>query len=317
MSATTPKKPRFSAATIALSVAGLLAVVAIGIALFRPSETTGNSAAAATNASGNAQGAGSVEDMIASLQGRLREDPDNHELWYMMGLAQRDRGDFRQGEQAFRRAMELSPQNADYTAYLAEMMLLQDGRNPRAEAERLLRRVLELSPGNPQARYYLATIRDIRGDHRGAIDDLIALLREAPADAPWEAQVRQATETIARQNNIDIASRMPPRRQPELSVATRGIPGPNQQQLQDARNMPPHEQQQMAQGMVDRLAARLRQNPRDANGWMMLMRSYMVQRQPDQAREALRSALAAFANDAATQARLRTAAQELNVPNPG
>ena len=306
---------RFTPATIALIVAGLLAFVAIGIAIFRPSETTDANGAATATA--NVQSAGSVEQMVASLQGRLREDPDNHELWYMLGLAQRDRGDYRQAEQAFRRAMELSPQNADYTAYLAEMLLLQGGRNPPPEAERLLRRVLELQAGNPQARYYLATLKDMRGDHRGAVDDLIALLREAPADAPWEPQVRQATETIARQNNIDIASRLPPRRQAEQSPATRAIPGPNQQQLEQARNIPPSQQQQMAQGMVERLAARLRQNPRDASGWMMLMRSYMVQQRPDQAREALRSALAAFQNDAATQARLRTAAQELNVPNPG
>ncbi len=316
MAAPTKTERRFTPATIALVVAGLLALVAIGIALFRPGETTSdaNMAAAAT---GNAQGAGSIDAMIASLQGRLREDPDNHELWYMLGLAYRDQGQLPQAQQAFRRAMELAPQNADYTAYVAEMMLLQGGRNPPPEAERLLRRVLELQPGNPQARYYLATLKDMRGDHRGAVDDLIALLREAPADAPWEPQVRQATETIARQNNIDIASRLPPRRQPEQSTATQGIPGPTREQMEQARNTPPSEQQRMAQGMVDRLAARLRQNPRDAAGWMMLMRSYMVQQQPDQAREALRSALAAFSNDPATQARLRTAAQELSIPNSG
>jgi len=314
MATPTKTERRFTPATIALLVAGLLALVAIGIALFRPGETT---SAGNTTATANAQTAGSINDMIASLQGRLREDPDNHELWYMLGLAHRDQGQIPQAQQAFRRAMELAPQNADYTAYVAEMMVLQGRGNPPPEAERLFRRVLELQPGNPQARYYLATMKDMRGDHRGAIDDLIALLRDAPADAPWEAQVRQATELIARQNNIDIANRMPARRQPEQSTATRGIPGPNQQQMEQARNIPPSEQQRMAQGMVERLAARLRQNPRDANGWMMLMRSYMVQQQPDQAREALRSALAAFANDAATQARLRTAAQELNVPNPG
>lgn len=313
---TTTAERRFTPATIALIVAGLLALVAIGIAIFRPSETTGASTAA-TNTASNEQSAQSMATAIASLQDRLRSDPDNHELWYMLGLAQRDNGQFQDAAQAFRRAMELAPQNADYTAYLAEMLLLQGGRNPPPEAEQLLRRVLTLQPGNPQARYYLATLKDMRGDHRGAVDDLITLLREAPADAPWEAQVRAATETIARQNNIDIANRLPARRQPEQSAATRAIPGPNQQQMEQARNIPPGQQQTMIQGMIARLAARLRQNPRDADGWMMLMRSYMVQQQPDQAREALRSALAAFANDQATQARLRTAAQELNIPNPG
>jgi cytochrome c-type biogenesis protein CcmH len=213
--------------------------------------------------------------------------------------------------------MELAPQNADYTAYLAEMMLLQDGRNPRPEAERLLRRVIQLQPANAQARYYLATLRDIRGDHRGAVDDLLALLRQAPADAPWEPQVRQAAEAIARTNNIDIAGRLPAARQADGSAATRGIPGPTPQQLEQARGLPPGQQDQMVRGMVERLAARLRQNPRNADGWMMLMRSHMVQRQPDAARDALRSALAAFADEPATQQRLRTAARELNVPNPG
>ena len=53
----------------------------------------------------------------------------------------------------------------------------------------------------------------------------------------------------------------------------------------------------------------------DAQGWIMLMRSRMVMRQPDAAREALRSALAAFNGDAATQARLRDAARALGVPS--
>ncbi|MGQ0659488.1 tetratricopeptide repeat protein [Sphingosinicella sp.] len=318
-STTKAAERRFTPATIALVLAGILFVTSFGYwILFRPSETTsGNSSAAATS---NAQAAPTLATAIASLQNRLREDPDNHELWYRLGQAQREDGQFRASVQSFRRAMELSPQNPDYAAYLGEMILAEAMRTSAPippESERLFRRALELQPGNAQARFYLATIRDMRGDHRGAIDDLIALLRDAPVDAPWEPQVRQTVQNIARANNIDIANRLPPSRQPEQSVATRGIPGPNQQQLEQARNLPPGEQQRMAQGMVERLAARLRQNPRDANGWMMLMRSYMVQQQPDQAREALRSALAAFANDAATQTRLRTAAQELNVPNPG
>jgi hypothetical protein len=44
------------------------------------------------------------------------------------------------------------------------------------------------------------------------------------------------------------------------------------------------------------------------------MRSRMVLHEAPAASEALRSALAAFAGDAATQARLRTAARELAVP---
>ena len=69
----------------------------------------------------------------------------------------------------------------------------------------------------------------------------------------------------------------------------------------------------MVRAMVDGLAARLRQNPRDADGWIRLMRSRMVLHDENAAREALRSGLTAFQGDAATQGRLREAANQLGI----
>jgi cytochrome c-type biogenesis protein CcmH len=84
--------------------------------------------------------------------------------------------------------------------------------------------------------------------------------------------------------------------------------------MQAANGIPPSQQDQMVRAMVDGLAARLRQNPRDADGWTRLMRSRMVLHDNIGAREALRSGLAAFAGDAATQSRLRDAAGQLGIP---
>ena len=313
MTEPSPSKSPVSSATLALGAAGLLAVAAVGIALFRPGEPTetapSNQAAPAAGAE-----AGSMDDAIASLTQALREDPDNHQGWFQLGLAYRDGERFAEAERAFRRAMELAPGNPDYTAYLAEALLLRGGDTPPPEAERLLRRVLELQPGNPQARYYLATLKDLRGDHRAAVDELIALLREAPADAVWQPQVRDAVTAIAQRNNIDISGRLPPAPAPSAPAATAAIPGPSREQMEAARGIPPSQQDAMVRGMVDRLANRLRQNPRDADGWIRLMRSRMVLNDRDGAGAALRSGLAAFQDDAATQRRLRTAAGELGVP---
>jgi cytochrome c-type biogenesis protein CcmH len=84
--------------------------------------------------------------------------------------------------------------------------------------------------------------------------------------------------------------------------------------MEAARGIPPSEQDAMVRAMVDGLANRLRQNPRDAEGWIRLMRSRMVLGDSNAARDALRSGLAAFQDDRATQQRLRTAANELGVP---
>ncbi|MBX3561588.1 MAG: tetratricopeptide repeat protein [Sphingomonas sp.] len=307
---------RFSAASLALGGAAILVVGALGYRLLAGGD--GDAGPPEVNAAAVAAGseAESIEDMIAALQERVRQDPDNHRDWFLLGLASRESGNHAAAEQAFRRAMELSPQDADYRAYLAEALLLRGGNSPPPEAEQLLRRVLELQPGNAQARYYLATIRDVRGDHRGAVDDLIALLNDAPEGAIWESQVRQAVTGIAVANNIDIEGRLPAPRQPVQSTATAAIPGPTRQDMEAARALTPTQQGEMAQDMVSRLEARLRQNPRDADGWIMLMRSRMVLNDRDAARAALQSGLAAFQGDAAAQQRLRTAGTELGVPNP-
>lgn len=316
MAAEPSQTRRFSAATLALGGAAILVVGALGYRLLSGDGSDAGAPEVNAAAAAAAEGPNSVEDMVAALQQRVREDPDNHRDWFLLGLASRESGNYAAAEQAFRRAVELSPQEADYTGYLAEALLLRGGDTPPPEAEQLLRRVLELEPGNAQARYYLATIRDVRGDHRGAVDDLIALLNDAPEGAPWEPQVRQAVTTIATANNINVEGRLPAPRQPAQSTATAGIPGPTRQDLDAARALPPSQQDQMAQDMVNRLAERLRQNPRDPDGWIRLMRSRMVLNDRNGAREALQSGLAAFQGDAATQQRLRTAGTELGVPNP-
>jgi cytochrome c-type biogenesis protein CcmH len=329
MAPASPSGRRPPPATIALVLAALVAVGGLSYSLF----FRGGGAAPAGNeaAVNNVSGAGAAaeelarfEAMMARLMQRVRENPDDHEGWNLLGMGYRASERFTEASQAFRRAMELQPANADYRAYLAESLLLdatRAGGPPPPEAEQLLRRTLALEPGNPQARYYLATIRNERGDHRGAIDDLIALLRDAPAGEVWPQQVRAAAIAIARRNNIDIAGRLPPEpaapagaAAPTRSAATAAIPGPTPEQMRAAASMTPSQQDAMGRGMVESLAARLRANPRDEAGWIMLMRSRMVLQDRNGAGEALRTGLAAFADDAPTQNRLRQAARALGVP---
>jgi len=69
----------------------------------------------------------------------------------------------------------------------------------------------------------------------------------------------------------------------------------------------------MIRGMVDRLAARLESAPRDADGWLRLMRARTVLGESDLAREALRKALAAFADDKTTRDSIVNGAREIGL----
>lgn len=52
--------------------------------------------------------------------------------------------------------------------------------------------------------------------------------------------------------------------------------GPTSAEMAAARAMSPEARQQMIEGMVSRLAARMRNNPKDFQGWLRLGRAYSV-----------------------------------------
>jgi len=321
-----PPPRRLQPATIALALAALVAIGVLVYTLGFRKDGSGSSAEAngsAANMTAAAGQAPSVEQLVGQLVEQVRRNPDDHEGWFRLGMAYRGMEEFQQASTAFRRAMELQPRSADYNNYLAEVMLITATRaNQPAppEAERLLRAALQAAPGNAMSRFYLATIKDDRGDHRGAVDDLIALLRNPPDGQPLPPQVRRSAMFIAERANIDISARLPPEAAPAPAaasgseMATAGIPGPTQDQLRAASGMTPTQQNEMGRGMVERLAGRLRQNPRDARGWIMMMRSRMALNEPQLAAEAMRSGLGVFQNDNAAKAQIREAAQALGVP---
>ena len=70
----------------------------------------------------------------------------------------------------------------------------------------------------------------------------------------------------------------------------------------------------MIHQMVDRLAARLKANPKDAEGWVKLMRARTVLKDPAAATAAYHDAIKAFAGDAAQQSTLRDQARQIGVP---
>lgn len=53
-------------------------------------------------------------------------------------------------------------------------------------------------------------------------------------------------------------------------------PGPSAQQVQSAQNMSPEERAEMITAMVEGLAARLEEEPRDPEGWKRLLRARKV-----------------------------------------
>lgn len=274
-----------SAATIILAAAALIALVSAAVAISRA--TGGGSAGADSPAARD---------------------------WRVVGWAYAEAGNAAEAAAAYRKATAVEPGNAENWSSLGEA-LQTPSRTVVAEAEAAFRKALQLDPSDPRARYFLAVQKDLRGDSRGAVDDWLALLKDTPPGAPWEADLRRTLEQAGAKNRIDLAGRMPA--PGTTGTASAGIPGPSAEQLAAASSIPPGQQDEMIRQMLARLEGRLKANPRDEEGWIRLMRSRMVLGQSDRATAALQSGLAAFKGDGAAESRLKSAAAELGVPSKG
>jgi cytochrome c-type biogenesis protein CcmH len=90
-------------------------------------------------------------------------------------------------------------------------------------------------------------------------------------------------------------------------------PGPTQEQIAASSDLSPDQRNTMVRGMVARLADRLQNDGSDVEGWMRLVRSYMVLGEPDKARAAVGDARRALAGDAAKLRRLDELVKELKL----
>ena len=302
-------------ARVALILAGLIAAVAVAIVVMRSPGTVADSPPPAPT-----QPVGDIASMIGGLEKKLAANPDDARGWNLLGLSYYNVGRYADAAKAYSKATGLEPGDPAAWSALGEAQLLSGPGGVTPEAQASFRKALALDPKDFRARYFMAVRKDADGDHKAAVDDLIGVLRDSPAGAPWEQPVRDLITRISAQYKIDVAGRVPP---PSAapgstsaaadSVATDAIPGPSATDLKAATAMTPSQQDEMARGMVARLAARLEANPRDADRWIMLMRARMVLNDAPGAQAALARAKAVFKDDPAQQARFKDAARTLGV----
>ena len=258
----------------------------------------------AASADSKSHSMGEVASMISSLETKLQQNPGDAQGWQMLAWSYMRTGRPADAAKAYAKAVAIDPNNVEYLSAQGEAMVQSEGK-VSDEAAAIFRRALKGDPADPRARYFLAIHRDQTGDHKGAMDDFVALLKSAPPDAPWASQVRTYVEDLAKEQHVDLTGKLPP---------APAAPGPNSAQVAAAGNMSDADRQAMIHSMVDKLAGELKANPKNTGGWVRLMRARMVLGEGQQAAQDYKQAHAAFAGDAAAQAALQEAAKSLGVP---
>jgi cytochrome c-type biogenesis protein CcmH len=307
-----------------LAGAGIVALSAIAISLFNaeaPSKKISDVAAASADIAESE--APPVTEVIAQLEQKLQEEPDDANAWQMLGWSYFETTRYGEAAMAMRRAAALDPKNAEYQSMLGEALVLgsSEGDIP-ADARKAFAQALKLDPKDPRARYFSAAAKDMDGRHEEAINDWFALLGDTPSDAPWAEDVRNVIRNVGKERGINVEKRLasakfapPAAASPSQGqqVATAAIPGPSRDQMQAAAALPQGQQEEMIRGMVDGLADKLAKNPDNADGWIMLMRSWNQLGESGKAQIALKDAQAAFRNDGAELKKIEDAAAALGI----
>lgn len=255
------------------------------------------------------------DQSISALQDAAKANPKDPKAWAALGNAHLARNEFRQAATALEEAVKLDPDASGYWSALGESLARasEDGGDPMPpDAVAAFERAIELDPKDPQARYFLAVKKDLAGDHKGAIDAWFALLADTPPGAPWEAGLRRTIEQVGKIHGIEVATRMAKfRPKSPAAMAGAAMPGPTTEQLEAAKTMTPSQQTEMGRGMVARLEERLKGDPTNVAGWVMLMRSRMTLNEPAKASAALKAAVAA---NPGAKAMLEGEARGMGVP---
>ena len=264
------------------------------------------------------------ETSIEALRAAAEASTDDAGPWGDLAFAYFNQGKYDEAAAAYRRAVAIAPDEAVLWSALGETLVLASKRDPLpSEALAAFEKALALDPEDPRGRYFLAAKKDLDKDHEGAIAAWLDLLADSPQGAPWEADLVRTIEQVGQMNKIDVAARIAKaqaERKPAMIApgsgavagdqASASLRGPTAADVAAAGAMKPSEQRTMAEGMVEQLEARLAKEPKNLDGWVMLMRSRMTLGEPAKAKAALDAAVKANPGNAA---QLREAAAQLGV----
>jgi cytochrome c-type biogenesis protein CcmH len=237
----------------------------------------------------------SIDGLIARVETHLEQNPDDGRGWEVIAPIYSRLGRLEDAVTARRNALRLNGVTAERVVALGEALVLAANGVVTAEAKAAFEKAVALDGSDAQARYFLGLAAEQDGKPAQAAEIWRALLAAAPPDARWREFLQRALARV------------------DGTAAPAGARGPSEEQIAASSDMSPDQRSTMIRGMVARLAERLQNNGSDIEGWMRLVRSYMVLGETDKARAAVADARRALAGDAAKLQQLDELIKELKL----
>lgn len=252
-----------------------------------------------------------MDDLVAKVEERLRTHPDDGRGWDVIAPVYASQGRFAEAASAFAEANRILGETPERLRRFAEARMRAENGLVAEDARKALTRAVELDPRNKEPLIWLALAKEQDGDIAGAIKDYKAIIESAPADAGWRPAI------VDRIKMLEDGKRPATQAQASQTEQQGAGQGPAGPAADAVRAMSPAERAQFINQMVEQLAARLKQNGNDLEGWLKLVRAYKMLGRDSDAVEALASARKSLASDEKGLAALDGLAKELGLGSRG
>lgn len=210
--------------------------------------------------------------LMKKLRVALEERPDDEPGLLLLARNEARLGNFVAAREAQEHLVAVKGErvSAQDLSITIEMMTYAAGGYISPEAEVYLRRLLEDEPQNGEGRYFLGLLHAQNGRPDLAFPVWRRLLEESRPNAPWLPVILNDIESLARAAGVDYT---PP-----------SLGGPDAGAIAAAEDMSDEDRQNMIQGMVEGLAARLAEDGGTPDEWAQLIRALTVLGEDQRAR---------------------------------
>ena len=225
-------------------------------------------------------------------------------------------GRYEDAVKARRNALRILGANAEREADYGEALMSAANGIITADARASFDRALKQDASHVRAKFYLGIAAEQDGQRDAAAGIFREILARAPAGAPYVAFVRTALARVAGPDAAATAGPAPGAPAPSAagpSEAGPSVPGPSAEDMAAAAQMSEGDRGEMIRGMVARLAERLKSDGSDPDGWLRLLRAYMVLGDRDKARAAAGDARRALTNEPDKLRRLEDGVKQLGI----
>jgi len=192
-----------------------------------------------------------MQAMVARLAAHLRENPDDASGWKLLGRSHAALGRFPEAVEAYARAAERLPRDAQLLADFADALGMARGQSLRGEPEKLVLRALEIDADNLKALALAGTAAFDRRDFGAAAaywQRMLPLVDAGSEDARAVKEnvaeaLKLAGNTRSLRGKIEVSRKLAQRLQPDDMVfvfarAEKGPPMPLAAMKLRARDLP-------------------------------------------------------------------------------